>query len=211
MIAPATQPAPMMTAIPPPTPSASACPLRPSIPACQSDAQRVDRQRDEDDPEHGATGRQERDLIRVADGDRVEREEQRPDEGHSEEDDARRDAAASSRSCRRSEGLVIHRHVIRQSRPFHRGRHLRPDTPNAASRNARPLVDRLERPEAVDDPDLEPAPQVRAVAPAQEPVVGQVTAEPRDVVAAVVVEDEQAAARVAGHGPLRACSVRDRR
>ncbi len=37
MIAPATQPAPMMTAIPPPTPSASAVPLRPSIPARQTE------------------------------------------------------------------------------------------------------------------------------------------------------------------------------
>ncbi len=32
-------------------------------------------------------------CVRVADGDRVEREEQRADEGHGQEDDAGRDAA----------------------------------------------------------------------------------------------------------------------
>ncbi len=93
MIAPATQPAPMMTAIPPPTASASARPAPPVDPGPPDRAQRVGGQGDEDDPEHREAGGQERDLVRVADGDRVEREQQRADEGHGQEDDAGRDAA----------------------------------------------------------------------------------------------------------------------
>ena len=88
MIAPATQPAPMMTAIPPPTPSASAVPLRGFLVDRAEGGMGVD-----DDAEHRETGRRERSLVRVADGDRVEREQQRTDEGHGQEDDAGRDAA----------------------------------------------------------------------------------------------------------------------
>ena len=78
----------------------------------------------------------------------------------------------------------------------------RPTRRTPPSRNAATVVDRLERPEAVDDADLEPAAQERAVAPAQEAVLGQVAAEARDVVAAVVMEDEQAAARSQDAGRL---------
>lgn len=54
---------------------------------------------------------------------------------------------------------------------------------------------RIERPEAVDDPDPETRPQVPAVAPAPRAVLGPIAAETRDVVAPVIVDDEEAAVR----------------
>ena len=194
MIAPATQPAPMTTAIPPPTPRASARPLRAVDAGLPGRAQRVGRQREEDDPERGAPAarsgicRASRTVTRRA-------RRARPDEGHRQEDDAGRDRRGRARrSCRRSEGLVVHRHVVRQRGRFIAAATSRPIAAERRPRGTRDLVERLECPEAVDDPDLESAAQVRAVAPAQQPVLGQVPAEPRDLVAAVVVEDEQAAA-----------------
>ena len=50
----------------------------------------------------------------------------------------------------------------------------------------------------MDDPDPEPGREERPVAPAPEPVGGEVAAQPGDVVAAVVVDDEQAAIRPQG-------------
>src|SRR6185295_14999169 len=55
------------------------------------------------------------------------------------------------------------------------------------------VVDPVERPEAVDHAHAEPTREERAVAPAPRPVFRQIATEPRDVVAAVVVDDEQPA------------------
>jgi hypothetical protein len=55
--------------------------------------------------------------------------------------------------------------------------------------------DRLERPEAMNDPDPEARPQERPVTSAPKGVLGPVPAETRDVVAPVVMHDEQPAAR----------------
>src|SRR5215204_5199721 len=57
-------------------------------------AQRVDGKRDEDDAKDGAAGCKEWDLRGVTDGDRVQGEEHRADQGDRQEDDAGRDASA---------------------------------------------------------------------------------------------------------------------
>ena len=109
---------------------------------------------------------QQRDLRRVADGDGVGHVGHRADDGHRQEDDARRDprgrepapdrrgrsrvdrvdasgrASArrvASRSCLLlgSEGSMVDRHVVRQARPGQRGRPRRPLGPNAATRKRR--------------------------------------------------------------------------
>ena len=87
----------------------------------------------------------------------------------------------------------------------------RPRSPNAAARNACAVLDGLERPEAVDDPDLEPAAEERAVATAPRRVLRPIAAQPGDVVAAVVVDARAAARRGAGCGPPRRVSLGTRR
>ena len=84
----------------------------------------------------------------------------------------------------------------------------RPTSPKPASRNVCASSMRLERPEAVDHPDLEPAAQERSVAPAQHPVLGQVAAQPRHIVAAVVAGPPGTARPGAGRGPPRAARRR---
>ena len=79
---------------------------------------------------------------------------------------------------------------------------VRPTSPNARVQERLRLVQRRERPEAVDDPDLEPAAQERSVAAAQHPVLGQVAAQPRHVVAAVVVDHEEPPVRAQDAGRL---------
>ena len=84
---PARQPAPMIAAMPPPTPRPSARPFRPSMPARHVARSEYSGETEEDDPEDHAAGRQQRDLRRVADGDRVEDEDDRADQRDGQEDD----------------------------------------------------------------------------------------------------------------------------
>jgi hypothetical protein len=74
-----------------------------------------------------------------------------------------------------------------------RGELLASRSEHAAEEAARTLR-RIERPEAVDDPDPEPSRQERAVATTPGAVFRKVPAQPRDVVAAVVVDDQDSSA-----------------
>src|SRR5262245_18094416 len=118
------------------------------------------------------------DLRRIANRDDEQHVRHRPDEGDDEGDEAGRDAAAGALAGRarrlaglahrRSlpEGPVIHRHVVAEPWPGYRRPHLGPGVPEGVAQEAPAVLDRVERPEAVDDPDLEPRAQERAVAPA---------------------------------------------
>src|SRR5689334_5698955 len=103
--------------------------------------QRVRGERDERDAADRGAGRQQRDLGRVADRDRVERERHRADDRDREEHDARREAEA------RAAGLLLGHAVAPTVRWYtatlyeSRGRLIaratsRPIAPNAASRKA---------------------------------------------------------------------------
>ena len=83
----------------------------------------------------------------------------------------------------------------------------RADVAEGSARNAARLLDRVERPEAVDDPDLEAAAAGTARRGGSQAVLGQVAAQARHIVAAVVEEHEQAATRAQDAAPRASSSA----
>src|SRR5690242_11817605 len=103
--------------------------------------------------------------------------------------------ATTGRRGGRSPGPVVDRDVVGQARSLEVGCQGRPRVTEGGCQERPSLVDLIERPEAVDDPNAEAAREERAVPPAPGPVLRQLAAQLRDVVAAVVVNDEQATLR----------------
>jgi hypothetical protein len=89
---------------------------------------------------------------------------------------------------------VIDRHVVAEPRPTQRCGKFLTDRSEGVGEEAACTLERVERPEGVDDPDPEPRRQERTVAAAPQSILGLVATQPRDVVAAVVMHDEELSA-----------------
>jgi hypothetical protein len=87
---------------------------------------------------------------------------------------------------------VVDGDVVGEPRPLQLGTDLGAPVAERGAEERPRVIDRIERPEAVDHPEAEATGQERSVAPGPVTVLDQVTPQPGDVVAAVVVDDEQA-------------------
>jgi len=86
---------------------------------------------------------------------------------------------------------MVDRDVPGQPRPPQLARELPPDLAERLGEKRARAFQIVERPEAMDDADPEAVREERAVAPGPRAVLGLVAAESREVVAAIVVDDEQ--------------------
>src|SRR5262245_59291915 len=90
---------------------------------------------------------------------------------------------------------MVDRDVPGQPRALERPRDVRPDRTERGAQERGGLLERGELPEAVHDADPEAAGQERTGAVTPGAVLGAIAKEVRHVVAAVVVDDEEAATR----------------
>ena len=225
MIAPAAKPAAAIAAPPPTRATRMVRPPRSSVAGPPDRPQAVRRERPEDDgQDHGPRGEQ-RDLRRVADGDRVGHVGDRADDGHDQEDRRRARSVARRRvpvgvptRCapempgRRVRSVMPvpprrcggrwrgcrTRGAGSSGRPAHA-----PPSPNASSRNPRAASMDSNVHQQCTTRTLKPWLRNGPVAPAPRAVLGQLAAQARDVVASVVVDHEQSAA-----GPQQPPSLR---
>ena len=114
--------------------------------------------------------------------------------GRSRPASARRRSSSAS-TAPLAPGPVVDRDVVRQPRPLQGRAEGGSVGAERLAEKGPGILDRVERPEAMDHPDPEAVRQERSGPAGPRAVLRQVPAQARDVVAAVVVDDEQAAAR----------------
>src|SRR6478609_523459 len=90
---------------------------------------------------------------------------------------------------------MVDGHVVREPRTLHGSGNLLTRLAKGRRQEVSGVVDRLERPEAVDDPDVEAAPEERPAALAPRAVLRKVAPQPGHVIATVIMQNEKAAVR----------------